>query len=79
MFGRKKYRKGKMYFYLVSGIKKSDPYQSATFNCSATLTILRNMDAAEMYNEVMFHVKKFHNITDENGTFAVYSYHVESN
>lgn len=79
MLGRKKYRKKTAYFYFVSGIKQMSKYQSATFNSSGTLILNRNMTAVEMHSEVMFHVKKFNELSEEYGTFAVYSYHVERN
>jgi hypothetical protein len=79
---RKKYRKGQTYMYLVSGIKSTPNLgynASCTFMNSGTLTLLRDMDACEMRDEVMFHVKKFNELSDEPGTYAIYSYHVETN
>ncbi|UUG69533.1 hypothetical protein SEA_SHAM_233 [Streptomyces phage Sham] len=82
MFGRKKYRKGVVYMYLVSGIKSMPNlgYNGhATFMSSGTFTLLRDMDASEMRDEVLHHVKEYNQLSDEPGTYAIYSYHVETN
>lgn len=79
---RKKYRKGQTYMYLVSGIKTMPNlgYNGhATFMSSGTFRLLRDMDACEMRNEVMYHVRKYNELSDEPGTYAIYSYHVETN
>jgi hypothetical protein len=78
LMSRKKYRAGQTYFYLVSGIKHHSSYQTATFNIGGTLTLKNDLDPVEMYNEVMFFVKKEAELTEEYGNYAIYSYHVES-
>lgn len=75
---RRKYRAGESYFYVVSGIKHHTAYQTATFNIGGTLILKNDLNPAEMYDEIMFHVKKAAELTDEYGNFAIYSYHVES-
>ena len=80
MFGRKKYRKGKTYMYMVCGTKRQAPYLSSSFMSSGSLTLNRDMDACEMRDEVLFHVRGVQGIneTDDAGNYAFDFYYVES-
>lgn len=78
MFNRKKYRKNKEYFFFASGIKRDSTVLSAIFSTVGTLTLTKSLDSFEMYNEVMIHVKRNQNIPDTDGSFALYTYYVES-
>lgn len=79
MFGRKKYRKGKRYTYVASGTFSSGAYgtaQDKIFLSSNTLLITGSMDALEMFNEVLRHVKISQGLEPDHNVF-LNSYHVE--
>lgn len=81
MFGRKKYRKGREYTYVVGGTFSSGKYtgvQDKIFINSKKLTIINSMDAYEMFEEVMRHVKDSQNVSQDHAVFLTF-YHVERN
>jgi hypothetical protein len=81
MFGRKKYRKGRKYTYVVSGTYnsgKNGPGQDRLFLSANTLLITNSMDPLEMFNEVLRHVKIAQEVKPDHNVF-LNSYHVESN
>lgn len=81
MLGRKKYRKGKKYTYVVSGTFSSGSYgdaQDKVFVSANSLRIINSMDALEMFGEVMRHVKIVQGVKPDHPVF-INSYHIESN
>ncbi|QQV92585.1 hypothetical protein SEA_MEGANTHEEKILLA_248 [Streptomyces phage MeganTheeKilla] len=81
MFNRKKYRKGKKYTYVVSGTFSSGevgPVQDKHFLMADTLLITNSMNALEMFNEVLRHVKIGQKV-ESNHPVLLKSYHVERN
>ncbi|QZE11348.1 hypothetical protein SEA_FORREST_244 [Streptomyces phage Forrest] len=79
MFGRKKYRKGKKYTYVASGTFSSGekgPAQDKIFLMADTLLISNSMDALEMFNEVLRHIKIGQKVKPDHPVF-LNSYHIE--
>lgn len=75
MFGRKKYRKGKEYLVMVSGVIFL-PYSNKNFFSSTTVLIKESMDAVEMRDWAFDYARQQHKF--EDGTFCYNFYHVES-
>lgn len=81
MLGRKKYRKGKSYTYVVSGQYSSGIHGQALdkiFLNANTLRVENAMNALEMFSEVMLHVKKAQGVEPDHNVFLT-SYHIEPN
>lgn len=81
MFGRKKYRKGKSYTYVTTGTFSSGNHGERLdkiFVNSQTLTIINSMNALEMFNEVLSHVKRAQGVEQDHDVFLT-SYHIEPN
>ncbi len=80
MFGRKKYRKGKSYFYVTSGQYSSGNHpgvQDRVFLNSNAITLTHSLTASEMFKEILWHVKKAQGVEQDHQVFLT-SYHVES-
>jgi hypothetical protein len=81
MLGRKKYRKGKTYMFVVGGVYSSGLYgttQDKIFLNANVLLLKRSLDALEMFQEVMAFVKNANNVPDDTSMF-MNLYHIESN
>jgi len=82
MLGRKKYRAGKKYTYMVGGSFNSNlnnpSHKDKYFLATNTLLVTRSMDAFGMMNEIMYHVKNGLGVSQATELIPNL-YHVESN